>query len=182
MNDVMRAFFGLFRRRGGVPGWRGLFAAMVFAGIAPWCVQAAEVDGSRAPLADLTAAFGGWRHSGLTNEGERFVAAYPRPPVDRGAQRFRTLIEGRLRHVDRHARKPPTLVVNGNPTPLYTDDQGAFARPWAFGAGSNSIERFPPMAASVSACSFTKPTAASRRRNCARSSRGMIRMRRSICT
>jgi uncharacterized protein YfaP (DUF2135 family) len=99
--------------------------------------EAADADGA---LADLTGAFGGWRHSGLTNEGEHFVAAYPRPPVDRGAQRYRTLIEGRLKHIDKHARKPPTLVVNGNPTPLYTDDEGSFARPWAFGAGSNSIE------------------------------------------
>lgn len=91
-------------------------------------------------LARLTGAFNGWRHSGLTNEGERYVAAYPRPPVDRGAQRFRTLIEGQLKQVDAAARRPPTLVVNGNPTPLYTDEQGWFARPWAFGAGSNSIE------------------------------------------
>ncbi len=103
-------------------------------------VQAAGTDGSGGALADLTGAFGGWRHSGLTNEGEQFVAAYPRPPVDRGAQRYRTLIEGRLKHIDKHAPKPPILVVNGNPTPLYTDDEGAFARPWAFGAGSNSIE------------------------------------------
>jgi uncharacterized protein YfaP (DUF2135 family) len=99
--------------------------------------RAASADGG---VADLTRSFGGWRHSGLTNEGEQFVAAYPRPPVDRGAQRYRTLIEGRLKRIDKHARKPPTLVVNGNPTPLYTDDEGAFARPWAFGAGSNSIE------------------------------------------
>ncbi|WOD16720.1 YfaP family protein [Paraburkholderia kirstenboschensis] len=99
--------------------------------------RAAGTDGG---VADLTCSFGGWRHSGLTNEGEQFVAAYPRSPVDRGAQRYRTLIEGRLKRIDKHARKPPTLVVNGNPTPLYTDDEGAFARPWAFGAGSNSIE------------------------------------------
>lgn len=99
--------------------------------------RAASADGG---VADLTRSFGGWRHSGLTNEGEQFVAAYPRPPVDRGAQRYRTLIEGRLKRIDKRARKPPTLVVNGNPTPLYTDDEGAFARPWAFGAGSNSIE------------------------------------------
>ncbi|WP_228881825.1 YfaP family protein [Paraburkholderia saeva] len=92
----------------------------------------------------MTGAFNGWRHSGLTNEGERFVAAYPRPPVDRGAQRFRTLIEGRLKQINKADRKPPTLVVNGNATPLYTDDEGAFARPWAFGPGSNSIEIVSP--------------------------------------
>ncbi len=97
----------------------------------------AEGDGS---VARLTGAFGGWRHSGLAREGERYVAAYPRPPVDRGQQRFRTLIEGQLRHIDPASRRPPTLVVNGNATPLYADSQGWFARPWAFGAGSNSIE------------------------------------------
>jgi len=32
------------------------------------------------------------------------------------------------------------LAVNGNPLNLYTDDQGRFARPYAFGAGSNSVE------------------------------------------
>lgn len=111
-------------------------ATLALCTIAP-NADAADADGA---IADLTGAFGGWRHSGLTNEGEHFVAAYPRPPVDRGAQRYRTLIEGRLKRIDKHARKPPTLVVNGNPTPLYTDDEGAFARPWAFGAGSNSIE------------------------------------------
>ncbi|MFM0008758.1 DUF2135 domain-containing protein [Paraburkholderia sediminicola] len=107
-------------------------------------VQAAGADGDGGALADLTGAFGGWRHSGLTNEGEHFVAAYPRPPVDRGAQRYRTLIEGRLKHIDKHARKPPTLVVNGNPTPLYTDDEGAFARPWAFGAGPGIFSSAAP--------------------------------------
>lgn len=102
--------------------------------------QSAATSSQGGALADLTDAFNGWRHSGLTNEGERFVAAYPRPPVDRGEQRFRTLIEGHLKHFDKNARKPPTLVVNGNPTPLYTDEEGYFARPWAFGAGSNSLE------------------------------------------
>lgn len=100
---------------------------------------ATDTSGS-GTLARLTGAFNGWRHSGLTNENEQYVAAYPRPPVDRGAQRFRTLIEGQLKRVDPHARRPPMLVVNGNPTPLYTDKEGRFARPWAFGAGSNSIE------------------------------------------
>jgi uncharacterized protein YfaP (DUF2135 family) len=108
--------------------------------IAPAPASAAGDSADTGTLARLTGAFGGWRHSGLTNEGERYVAAYPRPPIDRGAQRFRTLIEGQLKQVDSRSRRPPMLVVNGNPTPLYTDEQGWFARPWAFGAGSNSVE------------------------------------------
>lgn len=32
------------------------------------------------------------------------------------------------------------MVVNGNAMPLYTADDGRFARPYAFGPGSNGIE------------------------------------------
>lgn len=92
------------------------------------------------PVADLDGPAGGWRHSGLTNELERYTAAYPKPPVDRGSQKYRTLIEGRLRQVGTQGRKPPTLVVNGTAMPLYADETGRFARPWAFGRGSNSVE------------------------------------------
>lgn len=118
--------------------------ALTFASGSAVAAGDASADSSGGTLARMTGAFNGWRHSGLTNEGEQYVAAYPRPPVDRGAQRFRTLIEGQLKHVDPHARRPPTLVINGNATPLYTDEQGWFARPWAFGAGSNSVEIISP--------------------------------------
>lgn len=36
------------------------------------------------------------------------------------------------------------LVVNGNALPLQTDEQGRFARPYAFGPGSNGIELRSP--------------------------------------
>jgi len=130
-------------------GWHKPFTmrargAAALASICAAMLTSAASAADNGALANLTGAFGGWRHSGLTNEGERYVAAYPCPPIDRGAQRFRTLIEGRLKRLDPHARRPPMLVVNGNPTPLYTDGEGAFARPWAFGAGSNSIEIISP--------------------------------------
>jgi uncharacterized protein YfaP (DUF2135 family) len=35
-------------------------------------------------------------------------------------------------------------VVNGAPMPLYTDETGRYARPWAFGPGSNSVELRSP--------------------------------------
>ncbi len=37
-------------------------------------------------------------------------------------------------------RKPAHLLVNGVPMPLETDEQGQFARPYAFAAGSNSVQ------------------------------------------
>lgn len=95
------------------------------------------------PVVHLEGPIGGWRNSKLTNELERYTAAYPKPPVDRGAQKYRTLIAGRIRAAGKQ-RRPPVLVVNGNAMPLYGDSEGRFARPWAFGPGSNSVEIVSP--------------------------------------
>ena len=95
--------------------------------------------GRAEPSVSLQSPTGGWRYHGL-NDGENDArVAYPTPPIDRGAQRGRSLIEGTLQNIG-HLRAPHRLVVNGNPLPLYTDEQGSFARPYAFGAGSNSVE------------------------------------------
>jgi uncharacterized protein YfaP (DUF2135 family) len=88
---------------------------------------------------ELETPRGGWIDSGLDDKGD-VRAAYPKPPVDRGGQRHRALIQGRI-HAAGTARRPPyTFIVNGNPMPLYTDDAGYFSKPWAFGRGSNSVE------------------------------------------
>ncbi|SHL14304.1 Uncharacterized conserved protein YfaP, DUF2135 family [Pseudomonas punonensis] len=98
----------------------------------------AEV-GRAEPSASLQSPTGGWRYHGL-NEGDGEArVAYPTPPIDRGALRGRSMIEGTLQNIG-GVRPPHRLVVNGNPLPLYTDEQGSFARPYAFGAGSNSVE------------------------------------------
>lgn len=87
---------------------------------------------------------GGWRNGALTEEREsQIVAAHPKPPVDRGGQRNRTLIEGALRQAGT-SRAPGRLIVNGIDMPLYTDEQGRFVKPWAFGPGSNSVEIVAP--------------------------------------
>lgn len=91
----------------------------------------------------LEAPRGGWRNALADDKEEAVVAAaYPKPPVDRGGQKYRSLIEGRLRQIGHHdkARQPGRFVVNGIDMPLYTDQQGRFVKPWAFGPGSNSIE------------------------------------------
>jgi len=82
---------------------------------------------------------GGWNYSGLIDAAGEVRHAYPTPPIDRGGQKHRALISGNLRAAGK-LRAPPTLVVNGNPMPLYAGKDGAFARPWAFGAGSNGVE------------------------------------------
>lgn len=91
------------------------------------------------PAAQLDGPVGGWRHSGLLEPQQGPRVAYPTPPIDRGGQRGRSLIEGRLQGLEGQ-RQPHRLVVNGNPLPLYTDVQGRFVRPYNFGAGSNSVE------------------------------------------
>jgi uncharacterized protein YfaP (DUF2135 family) len=82
---------------------------------------------------------GGWTYGGLLEDAGRVQYAYPNNLIDRGGQRGRTLIEGRLLQAKKTARTP-LLVVNGNPLPLYTGDDGRYARPYAFGAGSNGVE------------------------------------------
>jgi uncharacterized protein YfaP (DUF2135 family) len=103
---------------------------------------------------ELTSPRGGWNASGLVDKSEESAVAYPYNLIDRGSQKYRTLIRGKLAALataqarksaesgtERRAAKAPyTLVVNGNPMPLYTGDDGEFARPYAFGPGSNSVE------------------------------------------
>ncbi|MGQ0799680.1 MAG: YfaP family protein [Pseudomarimonas sp.] len=98
----------------------------------------ADSSGSESIAADIDGPTAGWRYHGLGTWADEARVAYPTPPIDRGAQRGRTLIQGRLRGVDA-TRRAQTLAVNGNPLPLYADAEGRFARPYAFGAGSNSV-------------------------------------------
>lgn len=91
------------------------------------------------PDVDLSAPTAGWHYWGLTERPHEARVAYPTPPIDRGAQRGRSLIGGRVQGLA-GVPQPYGLVVNGNPLPLYTGDQGRFVRPYRFGAGSNSIE------------------------------------------
>lgn len=91
------------------------------------------------PSAELQEPLAGWRYSGLLDRSENPQVAYPTPPIDRGIQRNRTMIEGQIKAMG-HLRQPHSLSVNGNPLNLYTDEQGRFGRPYAFGAGSNSVE------------------------------------------
>lgn len=92
----------------------------------------------------ISAPRGGWRNGALQEEREsEFKVAYPKPPVDRGGQRNRTLIEGELRQAGKN-RQPGRFIVNGIDMPLYTDGQGRFVKPWAFGPGSNNVEIVSP--------------------------------------
>jgi uncharacterized protein YfaP (DUF2135 family) len=86
---------------------------------------------------------GGWNYSGVTDRPDDTRVAYPTPPINRGAQKNRTLITGHLRDAGKN-RKASTLVVNGNPMALYPGEGGRFERHYAFGGGSNSVEIMTP--------------------------------------
>lgn len=118
-------------RRGSFLPWMVAFGLTLGVG-SP--VQA-ESDGT---LQEWQGPTAGWRYHGFGTWGDEARVAYPTPPIDRGAQRGRTLIEGRLA-AKGERRTRHTLAVNGNPLPLLTDADGRFARPYAFGAGSNSV-------------------------------------------
>ena len=108
----------------------GTLVALMVAVAAALAAEPIELDGPR----------GGWRAGSQEPSEAEVEAAYPKPPVDRGGQRHRALIKGRLAEAGVDRRPPYTFVVNGNPMPLYTDAQGYFVKPWAFGTGSNSLE------------------------------------------
>ena len=70
------------------------------------------------PSVDLDGPTAGWRYSGLLEQPDAPRVAYPTPPIDRGGQRGRSLIEGHLRELV-GTERAQRLVVNGNPLPLY---------------------------------------------------------------
>jgi uncharacterized protein YfaP (DUF2135 family) len=85
---------------------------------------------------------GGWNYSGLVDQSDIISVSYPTPPIDRGAQKNRTMIQGKLKALKK-SRKP-LLVANGNPMLLNTDNEGNYKRHYAFGGGSNSVEVIAP--------------------------------------
>lgn len=95
-------------------------------------------QGADVVAAEIARPVGGWNYGGLTDRSGDTAYAYPNPPIDRGAQKARSLIEGRVKAAG--PRRPGTLIVNGNAMPLYAGENGRYLRPYAFGSGSNSVE------------------------------------------
>ncbi len=99
-----------------------------------YSLSAASAD----PAVTMDNPRGGWNYSGLTDHSADTRVAYPTPPINRGAQKNRTLIQGHIRAVGK--TRTPTLVVNGNSMVLNAGDNGRYERHYAFGGGSNSVE------------------------------------------
>jgi uncharacterized protein YfaP (DUF2135 family) len=129
-----------------------------FSAVLALCTLGAD---ALAQSVDLKTPAGGWHSSSMDALEDKAAVAYPYNLIDRGAQKYRTLIQGQLKGLKTAAgkaadnvqsaqgdapgpkgdtRSGSVLVVNGNPMPLYTGEDGEFARPYAFGRGSNSVE------------------------------------------
>ncbi|MGR8936019.1 MAG: DUF2135 domain-containing protein [Gammaproteobacteria bacterium] len=107
--------------------------------------------------AELDAPLGGWRNS--FDEPMRYVqkVTYPAADVNAGEEDGSlALIKGRIVASPKSGNeleRPLKLVVNGVAMPLKTDG-GEFERPYAFGAGSNSVEILSPDGKSLARTQF----------------------------
>nr|WP_226929572.1 DUF2135 domain-containing protein [Janthinobacterium sp. FT58W] len=119
-----------------------------------WSAALLALAGSvQAADKSMATPVGGWNRAGLTDRSQELAVNYPYALVDRGAQRGRRMIQGELAKAGKE-RGVHKLVVNGNPTPLYTDDTGRYARAYSFGSGSNSVEIRSPDGKAVKRVQF----------------------------
>lgn len=102
---------------------------------------------ARAAYADVTLEEprGGWRNSAGDATGFRQEVHYPASSVNVENAPASARIRGSIARAPKAAkleaaRAPATLVVNGVPMPLSLEQDGTFARPYAFGRGSNNVE------------------------------------------
>lgn len=103
-----------------------------------WWLAAAAAGAAQAQAPELAAPRGGWSAAAPANAFVQEVQ-YPASRVNlRGSVGIAAQIRGSVREQPKD--RPATLVVNGVPMPLETDETGAFARPYAFAAGSNSVQ------------------------------------------
>lgn len=79
----------------------------------------------------------GWRNAAEDKSSFLQPVHYPASSVNVEQASAAALITGQ---VATHRKAPATLVVNGVPMPLAVNEDGSFARPYAFARGSNSIE------------------------------------------
>lgn len=122
-----------------------LASALLLALPLPAFAQQSPASGSSAPTIHFSAPLNGWRHS--TGEEGRYTQEVHYPAVAVNTPEGQTasaLIAGDIVHrpkpADGPSPPPATLIVNGVAMPQRVDPDGHFSRPYAFGAGSNSVE------------------------------------------
>lgn len=92
---------------------------------------------------------GGWRYSPSDRASFKQTTNYPASRTNTGGHALSALIMGEIKSSPKDGKTPHQLVVNGTNMPLAVDEAGRYARPYAFGAGSNSIEVKSPTGESL---------------------------------
>lgn len=103
---------------------------------------------AHADTIDLTAPLNGWRNSAGDEARYTQDVHYPAVAVNTPeGQSVHAMIAGQIKATPKSKSKTQTgggsvgtLVVNGVPLPQRIEANGTFSRPFAFGAGSNSVE------------------------------------------
>lgn len=113
---------------------RSIHARLLWLACLPLALNAAE-------QVELMNPTGGWR-AGM-GDADQYLQEVHYPansvsvPLDQGKE---SLIRGQIANRPKGAKGPYTLVVNGIAMPQRIEEDGSFARPYSFAAGSNSVE------------------------------------------
>lgn len=99
--------------------------------------------------AEPSRPMGGWRYNQSDRASFKQTTNYPASRTNSGGHALSSLIMGDIKNNPKDSKTPHQLVVNGANMPLAVDESGHYARPYAFGAGSNSIEIKNPAGESV---------------------------------
>lgn len=92
---------------------------------------------------------GGWRFSPSDRADFKQTTNYPASRTNTGGHALSSLIMGEIKNNPKDSKTPYQLVINGANMPLDVNEAGQYARPYAFGAGSNSVEIKSPSGKSV---------------------------------
>jgi uncharacterized protein YfaP (DUF2135 family) len=129
-----------------------LFVALILTSV---CLEAyAEAGRSDANPSESSRPMGGWRYSPSDQANFSQTVNYPATHTNRGGHALSALIMGEIKGFPKTVNAknedegksgavspaPHQMVVNGANMPLAVDESGHYERPYAFGAGSNSIE------------------------------------------
>ena len=99
--------------------------------------------------AENSRPMGGWRYGDSESANFSQTVNYPATHTNIGGHALSSLIMGDIKSNPKDSKTPHQLVVNGANMPLAVDEGGHYARPYAFGAGSNSLEIFSPTGESL---------------------------------
>ncbi|MGB4811355.1 MAG: DUF2135 domain-containing protein [Methylophilaceae bacterium] len=91
----------------------------------------------------------GWRYSASDSADFSQTVNYPATHTNAGGHALSSLIMGDVKANPKENKIPYQLVVNGANMPLAVDEAGHYARPYAFGTGSNSLEIKSPKGESL---------------------------------